>query len=121
MIHGRHRSMLSVRDPMVLARWIALRTIVWNAYVATSESQIFFSAEQRAVFLASDLPLSNSLALLAPALPSVRVNFESGVFSLRPIASPYDTGIPFLETTCLIRQVALQSVIYSKDWVAANP
>jgi len=111
MIHGKHPSVLTIADQKILSRWISLRAIVWNAYIAKNSSEMFFTENARTKFLNSDDPLEHSFVVAAAALPSHRVNFESFGFGLRPINSPVGSGVRFLETTCLIRQVAVQSIV----------
>src|SRR6185295_17771570 len=121
MIHGNHPTSLSEDEQRILARWISLRSIIFATYVVTDSSELFFLEEDRIRFLASEEPLSNSIISMAAALPSVRVNAEPNCFALRPTHLPLGSGITFLETTGMIRQVAFQSIVCQKNWLPNNP
>jgi len=121
MIHGNYPFSLSQEAQKVLARWISLRAVIFNAYNAKNASEVFFSQEQRARFLDSGSALDNSMVIMATVQPSKRVNFESWVFRMRIVDGSPSAGILFLETTCLIRQVALQSIVCKGEWFVGHP
>mgnify|MGYP001619179200 CR=1 FL=1 len=54
-------------------------------------------------------------------LQTIQVNFASNGFSLRPSHYPVGSGVQFLETTGLIRQVAFQSIVCMEDGPPRDP
>jgi hypothetical protein len=112
MILGNHPKQLRTHDQYVLATWLSLRFIIFDAYSAASIEREYFSSDERSCFAQhSDKPLLGSRVWLA-----VMASDWQGAAYLTQAAVRPDKNIAAQISTCVIGHVVLQMFVAKGDW-----